>query len=68
MKIGEIGGVLGLLFSLHFSSRIPVWGIDLGSVIGLSGMREILFPVPVMIDHQWVSPSEIEGTVGLVEK
>lgn len=40
-----------IVFPLHFSFRIPFWGIDLGSVVGLSGIREILFTVPVMMDQ-----------------
>lgn len=39
------------MFLLPLSSRIPVWDIDLGSLMGLAGLREILFPCPVAMDQ-----------------
>lgn len=52
------------MFLLNLSSRIPVWEIDLGSVVGLASVRDIPFLVPEMVD-QFSGP--ILGRGGWVE-
>lgn len=49
MEPGEIDGRLGLYFPCIFLPEFQFG--DRGSVIGLSGIREILFPVPVMMNQ-----------------
>lgn len=49
MEPGEIDGRLELYFPCIFLPEFQFG--DRGSVIGLSGIREILFPVPVMMNQ-----------------